>query len=102
MAPPCTAKRKMAKPDVKPKKTQKSTKILEDHLQLKNPLDCEMLVLVEMGLDPSVVIPTSTETEPELGMLVPVEPGLVPSVVMPSSRGLNLKAQSQPFFLNPN
>jgi hypothetical protein len=32
-------------------------------LQLKNPPECEMLVPVEPVLDPSVVIPPSTETE---------------------------------------
>ncbi len=53
----------MAEPDEKPKKTQKSRKNPEDRLQLKNPPECEMPVPVETGLDPSVVIPPSTETE---------------------------------------
>ena len=54
----------MAEPDEKPKKTQKSKhKNPEDHLQLKHAPEGEMLVLVEPGLDPSVVIPPSVETE---------------------------------------
>ena len=100
----------MAEPDEKPKKTQKSSDNPEDHLQLKHPKECEMLVPVEPGSDPSVAIPPSKETEhkstespiaptaqlapedhshfknlPELGMQVPVEPGLNPSDVIPPS-----------------
>jgi hypothetical protein len=54
--PPDTAKRKMANPDVKPKKTQKSTKIPEDCLQLKNPPEGEMLVPMKPCLDNPVGI----------------------------------------------
>ena len=63
-AEPGTAKRGMAELDEKPKKTQKSTDNTEDHSELKHPPKCEMLVPVEPVLDPSVVIPPSTETEP--------------------------------------
>ena len=62
-APPGTAKRRMAEPDKKPKKAQKSSDNPEDHLQLKHPPECEMLVPVDPGLDPFVAIPPSTETE---------------------------------------
>ncbi len=53
----------MAKLDETPKKKQKSKKIPEDCLQLKKTPECEILVPVETGLDPAVVIPPSTETE---------------------------------------
>jgi hypothetical protein len=43
--------------------TNQSSDNPEDHSQLKDPLECGMLVPVEPGLDPSVVIPLSTETE---------------------------------------
>jgi hypothetical protein len=56
------AKRKMTNPDVKPKKTQKSKKIPEDCLQLKNPPEGEMLVPIEPCSDNPVGIPPSTET----------------------------------------
>ena len=58
-----TAKRGMAKLDETPKKKRKSRKIPEDRLQLKNPPEWEMLVPVKTGLDTSVVIPPSTDTE---------------------------------------
>ena len=43
--------------------TNQSSDNPEDHSQLKDPPECGMLVPVEPGLDPSVVIPPSTETE---------------------------------------
>ena len=62
-APPGTdAMFRMAKRDEISKKTQKSKKNPEDRLQLKNPPECEMAVQVKPGLDPSVIIPPSTET----------------------------------------
>ena len=72
-APPGTAKRRMAEPDEKPKKTQKSSDNPEDHLQLKNPPECEILVPVKPGINPSVVIPPSTETKHKI-----TEPPLLP------------------------
>jgi hypothetical protein len=111
-AKPGTTKRGMAKLDETPKKKQKSKKIPDDCLQLKNPPEWEMLVPVKTGLGTSVVIPPSTETEhknrvpiitpaaqsapedhsqlknpPELEMHVPVEPGVDPSSVIPPSTG---------------
>ena len=62
-AEPGTTKRGMAELDETPKKKRKSRKIPDNRLQLKNPPEWEMLVLVETGLDTSVVIPPSTETE---------------------------------------
>ena len=62
-APPGTAKRRMAEPDIKPKKTRKSKNNPEDRLQLKNPPEGEMLVPMELCLDNPVGIPPSTETE---------------------------------------
>ena len=78
-----------------------------------------MLVPVEPGLDPSVVIPPFKKTKhksteptiapasqlapedhsqlnnpPDLGMQVPVEPGLDPSFVIPLPQRLNMKVQS--------
>jgi hypothetical protein len=50
-AEPGITKRGMAKLDKTPKKKQKSKKIPEDCLQLKNPPEWEMLVPVKMGLD---------------------------------------------------
>ena len=43
--------------------TNQSSDNPEDHSQLKDPPECGMLVPVEPCLDPSVVIPPSTETE---------------------------------------
>ena len=43
--------------------TNQSSDSPEDHSQLKDPPECGMLVPVEPDLDPSVVIPPSTETE---------------------------------------
>jgi hypothetical protein len=101
-----------AEPDEIPKKTQKSKKNPEDRLQLKDPPEWGMKVPVEQGLDPSVVIPPSTETEhksteppiapaaqlapedhnqlknpQELEMQKPMEPGLDPSSVIPPTIG---------------
>ena len=45
------------------RKTQKSSDNPEDHSQLKDPPESGMLVPLHPGLDPSVVIPHSTETE---------------------------------------
>jgi hypothetical protein len=47
----------------RPRKTQKSSDNPEDHSQLKDPSECRMLVPVEPGLDPSVVISPSKEIE---------------------------------------
>ena len=43
--------------------TNQSSDNPEYHSQLKNPPECGMLVPVELGLDPYVVILPSTETE---------------------------------------
>jgi hypothetical protein len=100
-AQPGVAKRKLAKPDVKPKKKQKSKKISEDCLQSKTPPEGEMLVPMKECLDNPVGIPPSTKSKhkskeppiastapedhsqlkspPELGMQGPVEPSQLKS-----------------------
>ena len=99
------------------KKAKKDSIITEDPPQLKNSPELGMLLPVEPGLDPSVVIPPPTQTEhksikptiapteqlapedhsqlkhpPELGMKVPVEPGRNPSVVIPPSTETKYRA----------
>jgi hypothetical protein len=61
-------------------KTTSDGKNPEDHLQLKNPPECEMLVPVEPGLDPSVVIPPFKETKHKS-----TEPTIAPAAQLASA-----------------
>ena len=65
--------RRSTESDNIPKNKKKSRKNSEDHSQLKHAPEDEMLVLVEPGLNPSVVITPSTETEHKS-----IEPPLLP------------------------